>query len=166
LFVRDDVGHGLLQDVSLSEVEAYCFEKQGPGAPDKHAILVPALNQNRVKGFLVFYDPPIEANSPRTFETGCRLNREFKGTLGMGRQDEVGLVLQQRARTHRINELAIEVWFHPELPEVKVTPGFKANVTRVTANHESRVYRVIRCSLTESLLVSSQAKFVVTLAAS
>ena len=163
LFVSDDVGHGALSKQSIADVPAYCREDVAAGKPERNPILVPAINQGRWKGFLVFYDPPIAADDPRTFETGFTLNKEFEKSLGMGGSDGVSLSLQQRAHTHRIKDLKFEFWFHPDLPDVEVSPQFRSTTALSTASRGRHAYRVMTCTYDGQSVINAQAQFSLTL---
>jgi NTE family protein len=128
--------------ISLSELHHIC-EEILPDGPIS-LTCIPAFNEEKRKGFVVFYVPPVaEGQEPRRFHTGFQVSREFASSLAKGEPDHVSCEMKQRAHKHSF-KLKFRFLIDADLPEITFEAGFGRIVYQETEfdNNAMRPYRV------------------------
>jgi NTE family protein len=114
---------------------------------------IPAYNDRTTKGFLIFFNPPVSSDQKRrTFRSGFSVDREFAKSVALGYSDEVGLIVPQIAKVHRIR-LTFRLLVDFDLGKMEITPQFPATAKppRTEADDQTgRSYRVYEYDFSET----------------
>lgn len=127
----------------------YTCEELLPNGTSRPLTRIPACNTQKVKGFVVFYVPPITEGPERVIQTGFSLPQELAKTVAKGFEDKLSYNVRQQAQCHNLT-LKVQVCISVDLPPLNLVGGFGKKIAKCETRYEEgsgHTYHVHECEL-------------------